>query len=100
MIEMSMSQQDDVRSLDIGGRETKRLEHTAPIEMGVEQDNLAVVNQLVIGVASPPDRQRPRVLRKCSAGRHQSRPFTARIASGDYPLSHDSRVRKRSGAGR
>ncbi len=67
--------------------------------MGIEQNNLAIVDDLVIGVASPPDRQRPRVFGKGTAGRHQSRLFTARIASGDYRVSHESRVCKRCSAG-
>jgi len=68
MIEMSMPDQNNVRTLDVSSLEAKRRKHTATIEMSVEKNDLSVVNQLEIGVTGPPDRERLWIFGKSSPG--------------------------------
>ena len=72
MIEMSVSNQNQIRALHIRSFETERRKHTAAIEIGVEQNDLAVKNKLKIRIAGPSDRERLWIFGKGSAGGHQS----------------------------
>jgi len=54
----SVSNQNQIRAFHIGGFETERPEHAAAIEIGVEQEDLAVVNKLKIRIPGLPDRER------------------------------------------
>src|SRR5262245_57162442 len=92
MIDMHVTNQNQIRVFHIGGSETGQRAHAAPIKIGHQQNDLAVKNKLKIGISGPSDRERLWILGKSAAGGHQSRSFTARIISLNNSLAHESWV--------
>ena len=79
--EWPVPDQDHVRARDVGRLEAERREIAAAIEIGVEQDDLALVGQLEIGEAGPADRQRRSDCRQGrAAGRGERRCVAAGVA--------------------
>jgi hypothetical protein len=72
----------------VAGRKAKWRIVAAAIEIGVEQDDLAVIGKLEIGIAGPAHRQRMRMVRREPAGRYELR----RIAGGIARLGRERRV--------
>jgi hypothetical protein len=58
MIEMPVTNQNQIRAFHIDSSETEWRKHTAAIEVGVQQNDLAVKNKLKIRIAGPSDRER------------------------------------------
>lgn len=59
---------DHIRALDICCLEAKRRKDTSAIEIRIEQNDLALVDELKIGEARPSDGQRMRVSGELTAG--------------------------------
>jgi hypothetical protein len=69
---MAVADDDGVGLLDVGSGKAERRIVAAAIEIGVEQDDLAVIGEFEIGKAGPAHRERVRVLRRGAAGRRQT----------------------------
>ena len=77
----AVADQQHVRPFHVGRFESERRIHFAAIEIGIEQDDLAVVDEFEIRVAGPAHRQRLRVARECAASRYQRARSAARIVA-------------------
>src|SRR5262245_65082849 len=77
---MAVADQDGVRFLDVGGLEAERRIEAAAIEIGIEQHDLPVMDELEIGIAGPAHRERARILWYGAAGRGEHRRMAGGIA--------------------
>ena len=82
VIDVAMAEQNDIGAFHIGRLEAKGGIQFAAVEIGVEQNDLAVVDQFEIGITGPAHRQRLRIARKRAAGRHQFARAATRVAAG------------------
>ncbi len=76
---MPVADQDDVGARHVAGRKAEGRIVGAAIEIGIEQDDLAAIGELEIGVAGPAHCQRMGITRRKPAGRYELRRMAGRI---------------------
>src|SRR3954469_7054494 len=77
---MAMADQNRIRLLDVFRLETERRKVAAALEIGVEQHDLAVIDELEVGKPGPANGERMGILRHLAAGGSKLRGVASRIA--------------------